>query len=275
MAASGALLLLLLCAPAGAAGPGVAASTAAAPSPSPSAAALSARYEREPSARARLELVRQLAQPPLRTDAARLLLSRAAQSDLSDQVRAAASIALLSFRNERAYDAVGQALAAEQGEGVRLAVCKALAKDSDPDAAVTDALASLLSTDASPAVRLQAALGLAARGDRAALPVLNQAALHDADRAVRKAARQAFARLFAPPVKPAPKRKPKPVERVDETGHLHCGDRAGVCQCTDGVIAPRPHCLSFEDCRHLYETTYQNEGGFSCSWDGQDVELQQ
>jgi len=235
------------------------------------------RFKDEKDPLKRLEVLQQLSIQKNHSEAGRLLLTHALSEDYSDKVRTAAGAALLSYDGEQPVRALEAALGTEQGEGVRLGLCAALSSATvrPDDALVAEALSQLLTQDANASVRLCAVKGLDARGDRRALAALNAAASHDESPAVRKEAKKAFAALFAPPkAKPAPKPKARPLETVDETGHLHCGADAGVCQCTNGVITPRAHCLLLEDCRHLYETSYQNEGNFECTWDGQDVEQQ-
>ncbi len=237
------------------------------------------QFRRADDPKTKVDILQQMILPANHDIGSRLLLSHVVLEDFNDKVRTAAGTALLSYGGDEPVRTIENALAAEQGEGVRKSLCLALSSSAAhaDDAMATEALAQLVTQDPSGNVRLCAVEALEKRGDRRALPVLNAAAEHDDVPMVRKAAKKAFAALFAPPKtksKPEAAPKAKPLETVDETGHLHCGSDAGVCQCTNGVITPRPHCLVLEDCRHLYETSYQNEGNFGCTWDGQDVEQQ-
>lgn len=236
-------------------------------------AGLLQRLSKEESPAARVEILQSLANPQLHSAAAFKALSRAALSDLSLQARRAAAVSALSYEGPEPLALAENILKNEQGEDVRLGLCLELSSGSvhQADPQVTDLLARMLSEDPSPAVRLAAVDGLARRADKRALPDLKRAADGDDDPAVRQRAKKTFALLMAPPKTQRSAKKEPAADYKAVKGKDRCPNPNGWCQCSNGALGPRPHCLPREDCAHDYETVYRHDG-FVCTWDGQSLE---
>jgi HEAT repeat protein len=195
-------------------------------------------------------------------------LAAAMDRDLSELVRLAAAKAVLTFPGSDPLRHVQSFLQSEPGPQNRIEMTVALSTEPArlEDAGVTDLIASLLTDDPSPEVRLSAALGLTRRGDPRALPAVRRASENDADKTVRDAARRALRTLSAPrPARPTPAFKPKPPKSDAVKGKDPCPEPWGWCEC-NGPIKRPAKCITRADCRIEVDTVLQL--GMPCTWNG-------
>jgi len=215
----------------------------------------------------RIAAAGELARPPHRGQEAYRALGEAMNRDLSDRVRLAAAVAVITYPGGATLELVGAFLKTEPGSAVRRELLVALSTEpahfENPDA--TRLLVAALADDPSPEVRRGAAEALGARGDALALGAVGRASEKDENKDVRAAARGATLILAKPP-KPRP--KPKPPAAPDPNGVFGvdpCPRPWGWCNCY-GAIRLKPKCLTRPECR-----SRQNEmrnHGLSCNWDG-------
>lgn len=242
--------------------------------PPPDARALLRVLTSEESPEVRLEALRVLRREGFRGAEVYESVSEALSRDPSADLRAEAAAAVLDYPGADPLAQVERLLSEEQGEIVREAACVALATApayaSSPGATLI--LARSLEEDSSLAVRRSALSGLAKRGDRRALAVLQRASVSEKDEPLRKAIRRLLAVLSEPPKveKKAEKKEPDPDDKALK-GVDFCGDGNGWCECSMGPLRPPARCVSRQGCIHLYENTYMRLG-YLCTWDGASLE---
>ena len=233
---------------------------------------------RDPSSAVRIQLIETLTRGSYRSQDSFSAVSRAMLSDLNDKVRLAAAAGVMSFEGSKSAALIEQLLHNEVSETVRRTVtaqiATAPAQKDNPE--VTALLGKVLSEDNSSAVRMAALQGIEARGDKRALATLKTVGDRDPDPSVRRQAKKLQKSLSTQKKAASPSSKKPAKEDVDAyeavKGKDYCGGGNGWCQCEHGMFKPRPRCVSKEDCRHTFENTYRSLG-YSCKWDGQDVEL--
>lgn len=223
------------------------------------------RSAADPADRARA--CAELASPPHRGTHTYEVLSAAMGRDLSERVRLAAAVAVISFPGGEPLKRAEAFLTSEPGAEVRRELLLALSTEpahrDNPDA--TRLIASLLSDDPSSEVRGAAASALGARGDQVARGAAARAAQGDKDKSVREAASRALAALLAPPkAKPRPK-PPQPPKPDAVFGRDPCPPPWGWCAC-GGAIRRPPKCLTPGECRSLQADMRRYD--LACTWDG-------
>jgi HEAT repeat protein len=225
-----------------------------------------AAYERLRSASddVRAAVCPELARPPLRGPRARAELLEALL-DPSDRVRMAAAKALATFDERDVLGRIEQMIKTEPAAAFRRDLAVALSTEParlhDPE--TTALLASLLTDDPSPEVRLALAKALAARDDRGALAAERRAA-SDPDKRVRAAA-DAGARQLDRPLPKARPWRPETPKADAVKGKDECPSPWGWCEC-DGPIKRPPKCMQRKECRVEVDTVLQL--GMPCTWDG-------
>jgi len=213
----------------------------------------------------------ELAREPRRGPRVYPALSAAMDRDLSERVRLAAAVALITFPGDDALKRAQAFFQSEPGAQNRVAFTVALSTEPSrlQDSGVTDLIAAMLSDDPSPEVRRAAARGLMRRGDPRALAAARRALENDADKSVRDAAREAIRTLSAPrPVYKNQAWKPKPPKPDAVKGTDPCPDPWAWCEC-NGPIKRPPKCLTHEDCRIEVDTLIQL--GMPCTWSGLSI----
>jgi HEAT repeat protein len=199
-------------------------------------------------------------------------LSLAMDRDLSEKVRLAAAKAVLTFPGDEPLARARAFLGSEPGPQTREDLIVALSVEpsrlENPE--VTDLISAQMFDDPHAEVRRTAATALARRGDRRAIPAVKRAAVNDADKAVREAAKLALRVLSAPPpVKPTKEYKPTPPKRDAVKGKDPCPAPWGWCEC-EGPIRRPARCLDRSECRVSVDTMMQL--GMPCSWNGQSFD---
>jgi HEAT repeat protein len=247
--------------------------TLAAASPARAASAEDAALERLHSEdiAARERACAELARAPQRGPRVYPALSAAMDRDLSERVRLAAAVALITFPGDDALKRAQAFFQSEPGAQNRVAFTVALSTEPSrlQDSGVTDLIVTMLSDDPSPEERRAAALGLMRRGDPRALAAVRRALENDADKSVRDAARDAVRVLSAPrPVHKTQAWKPKPPKPDAVKGTDPCPDPWAWCEC-DGPIKRAPKCMTHEDCRIEVDTLIQL--GMPCTWSGLSI----
>ncbi len=220
----------------------------------------------EPSERIRA--CNELTQPPHRGPRAYQALNAAMERDLSERVRLAAAVAVITYPDGPTLGRLDSFLKAEPGGEVRrqllVALSTAPAQIDNPDA--TRLIASSLAEDSSVEVRLAAAAALGARKDASALGAVRLASEKDANKSVREAARRALLVLSRPP-KPKPKPNPPNPPKLDAVlGKDPCPRPWGWCICA-GAITLKPKCLTHPECRSLHSDMRSHN--LVCKWDSQ------
>lgn len=225
------------------------------------------RLAASPEASERILACGELAKPPHRGNRAYLALVEAMKRDLSERVRLAAAVAVVSYPGGQTLTDIDAFLKTEPGAAVRVELLVALSTETlhfgNPDA--TRIIASALSDDPSSDVRFKAATLLGARGDVLALGAVGRAAGKDENKGVREAARRAMITLSKPP-KPKPKAKlPDAPKLTAKFGVDPCPRPWGWCKC-EGAITLKPKCLTQDECRNL--KAEMSRHSLLCKWDG-------
>ncbi|MBI4061879.1 MAG: HEAT repeat domain-containing protein [Elusimicrobia bacterium] len=206
----------------------------------------------------------ELAKPEHRGPRAYETLVALMREDLSERVRLAAAVSLLTFPGGRTLGQVDAFLKAETGVAVRRELLIALSTEpahlDNPDA--TRLIASALAEDASVEVRLGALEALGARADPLALGAIRRASEKDENEDVRDAARRLL-RVLAKPPKSRKKRAPPSPDSV--FGKDACPRPWGWCHCS-GAVKLKPKCLSRAECRS--REIEMAKSGLDCRWDG-------
>lgn len=215
----------------------------------------------------RIRACAELAQPPQRSQRAYQALLVAMNNDLSERVRLAAAVAVITYPGGATLSQIDSFLKTEPGAAVRRELLVALSTEpahfANPDA--TRIIVYSLTEDQSVEVRIGAAEALGLRGDALSLGAVGRASEKDKNKGVREAARRSMIILSKPP-KPKPKPKlPDPPKADAVFGKDSCPRPWGWCRCA-GAVTIKPQCLTSAECRTRNIELRRN--GLECRWDG-------